>query len=483
MPSKKIPAPKKGQTLIRMYRQGLGDCFLLTFRGDDGEAVNVLIDCGVWDGDKATVDQMAKVVEDIRAATGNHLNLLACTHEHWDHNSGFNQQRETFKDMRIDNVWLAWTENPRDALARELKAEYDARRNKLAAAINRLSKANPNMGARAAALADVDGVMSAAAATGVKADPADAMKWVRELTRNDPDSFLKPGMVRPIPGAAKSARAFVLGPPHSAAMLRKNLPTKKQQEEGEVYHDHDAFHMRFANRMADDAFFAAIDHSGRPAEQIAALTGEELEQYQLGLPFDVAHQLAPPAARAFGGEGPLADYFRDEHGWRRIDDDWLNTAAQIALWMQSSTNNTSLVLAIELLPARKVLLMAADAQVGNWMSWRDVKFPAPDLAVTADDLLERTVVYKVGHHGSHNATLRRDGLEKMTHDELVAMIPVNRKSVEAKGWAMPYPPMYRALRTATKDRIIRADEGAPHTPPGFKFKTNDVYFEYACNHA
>jgi hypothetical protein len=58
------------------------------------------------------------------------------------------------------------------------------------------------------------------------------------------------------------------------------------------------------------------------------------------------------------------------------------------------------VLAFELGKGGKVLLFAADAQRGNWISWKD-----GDQTITATDLLDRTVVYKVGHHGSHNATL------------------------------------------------------------------------------
>ena len=34
---------------VRMYRQGLGDCFLLSFPRPGGES-HVLIDCGVLDG-------------------------------------------------------------------------------------------------------------------------------------------------------------------------------------------------------------------------------------------------------------------------------------------------------------------------------------------------------------------------------------------------------------------------------------------------
>lgn len=43
----------------------------------------------------------------------------------------------------------------------------------------------------------------------------------------------------------------------------------------------------------------------------------------------------------------------------------------MALMLDSATNNTSLVLGIELDPG-EVLIFAADAQVGNWLSWQDL---------------------------------------------------------------------------------------------------------------
>ena len=43
-----------------------------------------------------------------------------------------------------------------------------------------------------------------------------------------------------------------------------------------------------------------------------------------------------------------------------------------------------------------------------------------------DDLLARAVFYKVGHHGSHNATLLQ-AFEKMNHPDLTALIPVDKK--------------------------------------------------------
>src|SRR6516225_3450130 len=87
--------------------------------------------------------------------------------------------------------------------------------------------------------------------------------------------------------------------------------------------------------------------------------------------------------------------------WRGIDVDWLGTADDLALAMQSATNNTSLVLAIEL-PGGDVLLFAGDAQIGNWLSWQDRKWTIGERTVTGPELLARTIFYKVGHHGSHN---------------------------------------------------------------------------------
>ena len=74
--------------------------------------------------------------------------------------------------------------------------------------------------------------------------------------------------------------------------------------------------------------------------------------------------------------------------------------------MNNATNNASLVLAFELSKGGKVLLFVGDAQAGNWWSWSEGEFDDDGTKVTAQDLLGRTVLYKVGHHGSYNATLK-----------------------------------------------------------------------------
>ena len=40
-------APPANSVTVRMYHTGFGDCFLLTFHGQDGKARYMLIDCGV----------------------------------------------------------------------------------------------------------------------------------------------------------------------------------------------------------------------------------------------------------------------------------------------------------------------------------------------------------------------------------------------------------------------------------------------------
>jgi N-acyl-D-aspartate/D-glutamate deacylase len=79
-------------------------------------------------------------------------------------------------------------------------------------------------------------------------------------------------------------------------------------------------------------------------------------------------------------------------------------------------------------------------------------------------LLARTVLYKVGHHGSHNATLKERGLERMTSRRLVAMVPVDEEVAAGQGtqgWKMPFAPLLQALRERTSGRVLRLDKGMP----------------------
>ena len=117
------------------------------------------------------------------------------------------------------------------------------------------------------------------------------------------------------------------------------------------------------------------------------------------------------------------------------------------------------MLAFEL-PDASIMLFAADAQVGNWESWHDQDYSVDGGAVTAAELLARTRFYKVGHHGSHNATLTALGLELMTHDDLVAAISTDfelGRQQGSKGWNMPNERVKAALLRQSKGRLIRSD--------------------------
>lgn len=82
----------------------------------------------------------------------------------------------------------------------------------------------------------------------------------------------------------------------------------------------------------------------------------------------------------------------------------------MAIALTGHINNTSLVLAFELGEDGPVLLFPGDAQAGSWASWSglkwDVRYRDHTRQVTGADLLRRVVFYKVGHHGSHNATIK-----------------------------------------------------------------------------
>jgi glyoxylase-like metal-dependent hydrolase (beta-lactamase superfamily II) len=103
---------------VRMYRQGLGDCFLLSFPKGRGES-HVLIDCGVLKGTEGASDRITRAAHSIFDATGGRLDALVVSHQHWDHVSGFLEAQSVFDRFQVQEVWLAWTEDQADNLARE----------------------------------------------------------------------------------------------------------------------------------------------------------------------------------------------------------------------------------------------------------------------------------------------------------------------------------------------------------------------------
>ena len=120
------------------------------------------------------------------------------------------------------------------------------------------------------------------------------------------------------------------------------------------------------------------------------------------------------------------------------------------------------------------------------MSWDDYKWNVRDKSgdkqeIAAAELLARTIFYKVGHRGSHNATLREKGLERMTHPDLVAMMPVDEKVAhETKGRLhMPLPKLCDRLNEKCS-AFVRSDIDKPAgaNPTGVRVETTSLYFDY-----
>jgi glyoxylase-like metal-dependent hydrolase (beta-lactamase superfamily II) len=93
----------KPQVRIRMYRPGLGDCFLLTFTSGDTKS-HILIDCGIFVGTSNEKAHISQIAQHILTETGQRVNALVATHEHWDHIAGFNHARSTFDQLQTDEI-------------------------------------------------------------------------------------------------------------------------------------------------------------------------------------------------------------------------------------------------------------------------------------------------------------------------------------------------------------------------------------------
>jgi len=428
-------APRSG-VKVRMYRQGLGDCFLLAFRKRSGRPFHLLIDCGVIIGQQPGRPEIGEIVEDIGLATQNHLDLLVVTHQHWDHLSGFVDAAEAFRRMKVDRLWLAWTEDLEDKLAHALDSQRRKSERVLRAAALHLAAGTAGAasgGTSGSALDQVLGFMGTGAGG---RSTADGLKAARDLCKKQPH-YCKPEHPPLTLGGVDGVRVYVLGPPHDPVKIKRYNDSKTNPQ---TYR---------ANELALEAqlafLAAALPASAQPGPEDG-----------LSSPFDTRLRIdkGTPVYEQLEKE-----WLTGSDAWRRVDLDWLDSTSALALALDNATNNTSLALAFELGAGGKVLLFPADAQVGNWLSWHDQPWKdARAKTVTAADLLRRTVLYKVGHHCSHNATLQQRGLELMTSRDLVAMIPLDRKTAEKKGWVMPWPRLRKNLVKATQGRILQVDD-------------------------
>lgn len=439
---------------VRMYRLGTGDCFVIKFCAGNTVTFKMMIDCGAWQGSKA---EFSKYVRDLKQHVGNRVDLLVVTHEHKDHVLGFELCEDLFtNDFKVGQTWMAWTEEDGDPFVEDWKKKDGLKKKALAAAAQRFAQAvnDPNFKTEMKALHRGAENLAAhqhfaevlreftdlqmAVNLGVYAGPLKGMKVVKEKVAIGTDGqqnikYRKPGdIIGNIPGL-EGVRIYVLGPPQSLDAIHK----EDSGVEGETYEHNKELAKSNAFALAANALV-----SGASAASL--------------LPFDEKFEAAPndPNRQA---------YVDKRNDWRRIDHDWLMSAGALALRLNSGINNLSLALAIEFVASGRVMLFPGDAEYGSWNSWHGIPWTEKGRGENADgspkhlteDLLNRTVFYKVAHHLSHNGTARRKGLDHMIDKNLTAMATLDYGVISAS-WTgtMPNQGLLDDLLTKTKGRLM-----------------------------
>jgi beta-lactamase superfamily II metal-dependent hydrolase len=372
--TRRAPARKKGGSLrVRMYRVGFGDFFLIivpTAKGDQ----HILIDCGVFKGTSGTGDlgSIVEAVEDMFQTTGGHLSLVIMTHRHADHIAGFSKAPR-FKDFTASMVWMPYWEQFNDQKkdsAHNLLVDIQ----ELAAnlAIQFRSREDGDAKEALAQLGNATGIEDFnAAATDKKkrGGNAAALDLLKTQLGSNGDNvrYYSAGDKAELPKELKGLKATILGPP----------PEKAK------------------------AFLALMDLKKGVGQYLDSMTdGDD----------------GPRAIQPFANEWVVGsdrypqqdtlDYAKIQERVNNAQPDILVTASSK---IENFLNNQSLVVLFEFDDKR--LLFAGDAQGGNWEYWL-YKMEAPlkdptdagEIVEASKELLETIDFYKVGHHGSTNAT-------------------------------------------------------------------------------
>jgi hypothetical protein len=349
------------QLRVRMYRTGFGDCFLLSF-GAAATARHVLIDFGAhMHGEIGT---MEPIMDDIEQVTKKKLEVVVATHAHRDHISGFGKFDERFAEFTIGEVWLPWTDNPKDPDAKMFQkkalALYDRLDNHLRLTL-KATETDPQFAAALNALSNLKGNETATAAL------------ARGFGTGATPRYFRSGESVAKVGAIAGLSAEILSPPKDKAFFSRMDPPSDQRflagptDTTGAVHPFPDLEMR-----STDVDFPAII-----AEQQPQVAPGDLSQLH-----DLA---AAPADR-------------------------------LALALDSVRNNTSLVILWRY--KGKALLFPGDAQWGNWQSWIGTD--------GATQLLGEVQFFKVAHHGSENAT-PVDVVHALRTKGLAAMVPTQVK--------------------------------------------------------
>ena len=347
---------------IFSYQVGFGDCFLLRFDYDDGPR-HLLIDFGTTKLPVgAPKDQMLRVARDIAAKceTGG-LTAVVATHRHADHISGFATKDgegpgDVIRALNPKLVVQPWTEAPDEAVDSLGPVVSSGKRSM----VQRLAGLNAMHKVSGQVLRMLEGKSLNRAAPEVRdqlaflgEDNLSNASAVRNLmTMGEKRAYAYHGCDCGLDDLFPGVETIVLGPPtlHQTETIRK----QKSRDADEYWH------LSAAALDADAALIEDEDASLFPGHDSFRATKLPMETRWFAARVDEARS------------GQLLSLVRS---------------------LDKQMNNTSLILLFEV--GGKKLLFPGDAQIENWRYAL-----ASEFASKLDDV----DLYKVGHHGSLNAT-------------------------------------------------------------------------------
>jgi hypothetical protein len=404
---------KPTKVTLRTYQVGFGDCFLLIFGYSDDSEKFVLIDFGSTGlPDGLPKDQMLRVAKSIRKRCGGQLDVVVATHRHKDHISGFDDKGtkdevekkttgEIIAECQPKMVIQSWTEDPElEETARgsknllnnkALKHEYDKTGG------NKLFSTQLHNMHRVAHI-----VIDEAARLGTKASGDGSLGFVQPLDdqRKELLTVLGDNNIKN-KDAVRNLRAMSKNPQYvyygkALPDLAEILPGVKVEILGPPTVEQ--YDKVLKQRSRDDEEFWMLRGLNLNYWQMQAETSRLTEEQNNS--DDYPDQPFPNAK--------VYEKFSPSHTrWfiRRMREVRAEQLLGIVRILDSAMNNTSVILLF--MVGGKKLLFPGDAQIENWEYV--LKHAREDEEEEKErqrllKLLKNTNVYKVGHHGSRNAT-------------------------------------------------------------------------------